>query len=140
MLSQYVPKPSQQLWRENAEMYKSRWNFPNAIGAIDGKQVRLKCPKKADRCFFNYKQFFSVVRLAIVDANYKFVAIYVGAYGKNSDFDIFKNSAFGKNIHDNTFNIPSPTDVGDGKILPYYVILGDEAFALDFLFAKNCKN
>ena len=32
--------------------------------------------------FFNYKDYYSTVLLAIVDANCKFIAVDVGSYGK----------------------------------------------------------
>lgn len=34
---------------------------------------------------FNYKKTFLMVLLALVDANYKFIVVDIGSYGKNSD-------------------------------------------------------
>lgn len=124
-----------QLWLRSAEKFRTVWNFPNVIGAIDGKHVRIKCPKNSGSLFYNYKNFFSVVLLAIVDADYKFVAIDVGAYGKTSDSEIFGESTFGRKMKENRFNIPPPASVGNGRILPH-VLLGDEAFALDLNMMK----
>jgi len=47
--------------------------------------------------FRNKKCFFSIVLQAVVDANYRFIAIDVGAYGKESDDGIFSHQIF----HDN---------------------------------------
>jgi len=47
-------------------------NFPHCLGAIDGKHVVLECPANTGSSFFNYKETFSIILLAVVDANYLF--------------------------------------------------------------------
>jgi hypothetical protein len=80
--------------------------------------------------FFNHKKTFSVVHLALVDANYKFTVIDVGGYGKSSDGGLFARSTLGKSLEANTLNIPnSKTPPKSEKPLPF-VIVGDEAFPL----------
>lgn len=68
-------------------------DFPNCVGAIDGKHVRVVCPNKSGSLYYNYKNYFSIVLLAIVDAKYKFLAIDVGSYGKEGDSGIFAKSS-----------------------------------------------
>jgi hypothetical protein len=43
--------------------------------------------------FFNYKSYFSTVLMALVDADYKFIAIEVGAHGSPSDSLTFLSSS-----------------------------------------------
>ena len=57
----------------------------HVIGAIDGKHVRIKCPKNTESLYCNNKGFFSPVLLAICDANYCFTLFDVGQYGSNND-------------------------------------------------------
>lgn len=69
-------------WREVADGFARRWNFKHCIGAIDGKHVAIRCPPKSGSTFYNYKGFFSIVLLAVVDSSYKFMYIDVGANGR----------------------------------------------------------
>ena len=50
----------------------------------------IPAPKNSGSLFFNYKKHLSVV-LAVVDANYKFVIVDIGAYGQQSDGKVFAN-------------------------------------------------
>jgi len=53
-------------------------------------------PDDSGSLFFNYKNFFSTVLRALVDADYCFISADVGAYGASNDSNIFKNSNFCK--------------------------------------------
>lgn len=80
--------------------------------------------------FHNYKNYFSVVLLTIVDANYKFI-YDVGAFGKDSDSTIFQKSDFYRKLENNSLNIPKaqPLPGTESPRMPY-TFVGDEAFSL----------
>nr|CAI5846090.1 unnamed protein product [Callosobruchus analis] len=101
-----MPSPTEEIWKTVEKNFCELWNFPNCIGAIDGKHVVIEAPANSGSLYFNYKKTFSVVLLALVDANYRFISVDVGAYGKNSDGEIFASSNTGKalNISKRTFN------------------------------------
>lgn len=125
-----MPPPTEEMWKSAAEKYKKMWHFPNCIGAIDGKHINIQCPINGGSTYYNYKGSNSIVVLAIVDADYKFIAIDVGAYGRNSDSGIFSQSVIGKKLNNKTLNVPEPAPLTEnGEPLPY-VIVGDEAFPL----------
>ena len=125
-----MPSPDEKMWIEIEKSFCNKWNFPNLIGAIDGKHVIIQAPPHSGSNFFCYKKTFSTVLLALVDANYRFIAIDVGAYGKNSDGGIFSNSNLGKSLKYNKLQIPPGKQLpGSEENLPY-VIIGDEAFPL----------
>jgi len=72
--------------------------IPNCTGAVDGKHVRIKMPSSSGSLFFNYKHFFSILLLALVDVNYCFILVDVGAVEKSSDSSVFKNSNIGRKL------------------------------------------
>jgi hypothetical protein len=53
-------------WQEVTEGFNNRWNFPHCIGAIDGKHIAIRCPKKAGSLYYNYKGFHSIVLILII--------------------------------------------------------------------------
>ncbi|XP_064087441.1 uncharacterized protein LOC135202118 [Macrobrachium nipponense] len=40
----YLPYPTEEIWLENSARYASKCDFPNCLGSIDGKHIRIKCP------------------------------------------------------------------------------------------------
>ena len=118
-------------WSEIAKQFEEQWNFPHVIGAIDGKHIRIECPKKSGTLYYNYKGFYSLVLLAVCDANYCFTLFDVGAYGSNNDSGVLANSEMGIRFADQDFELPkdqklSGCDYGE---LPYFLV-GDEIFPL----------
>lgn len=112
-----------------AENFWNKWIFPNCVGAIDGKHIRIFAPGKSGSLFYNYKDYFSIV-LAIVDADCKFICVDIGSYGKEGDSGIFNKSIIAENIRTGDY-FPSPGKLpNSNEILPY-VHIGDEAFRLD---------
>lgn len=61
------------------------------IGAVDGKYIEIAKPDVSGSLYYNYKNYFSIILMAICDANYCFTCIKVGAYGGSSDSNVFKN-------------------------------------------------
>lgn len=78
------PKTTDELL-EISRGFEEKCNFPHMVEAIDGKHVRIKCPSNSTSVFYNYKDFFSVVLMAIVDSSYKFIGIDIGNFGRESD-------------------------------------------------------
>lgn len=48
--------------------------------------------------YYNYKQYNSLVSMAIADSNYRFVYVNIGSYGNDCDSAIFKRSDMWKSI------------------------------------------
>lgn len=117
-------------WQEVADNFSSRWNFHHACGALDGKHVRIKKPKKSGSLYFNYKGYFSIVLLALVDADYKFIWANIGAEGSQSDCGIYNRSTLEPALREDRLGFPRPCPIPhDDKDIPYFLV-GDDAFPL----------
>lgn len=117
-------------WKQVAHTFNNRWNFPHCVGAIDGKHIAIKKPAKTGSLFYNYKGFFSIVLLAIVDADYKFMYVDIGQTGSGSDAGVFNESPFKEAIETGKLSLPAADPLPhDDQPLEYFLV-GDDAFAL----------
>ena len=123
-------------WREVAEQFNRKWQFPHAIGALDGKHISIRCPPATGSIYYNYKGFFSIVLMALVDADYKFLFVDSGCNGSSSDGGTFKTCPLGVAMQDGTVGLPEHDALpNDDQPIPYYII-ADDAFALNTWLMK----
>lgn len=117
-------------WKGVAKEFQEQWNFPNCLGSADGKHVSIRKPRNSGSYCYNYKGSFSIVLMAIVHANYKFMMVDVVANGRVSDGGVMKNTLFWRKLSENQLDMPDPRELpGTSKKFPY-VFVGDEAFQL----------
>ncbi|XP_072010865.1 uncharacterized protein [Engystomops pustulosus] len=128
-----MPPPNAQQWLDIAHGFEEKANFPNCIGALDGKHIRVQKPPNSGSRYFNYKRYFSVVLLALADSNYRFIIVDIGAHGSAADAGIFRVSRMSKRLSDRQLDIPEPRILpgSSGPALPF-VIVADEGFALSY--------
>lgn len=65
------------IWTDVPSKFQERWNFPHCIGTLDSKHIAIRKPPNSGSKYFNYKKYFSIIFLADVDADYKFIFIDV---------------------------------------------------------------
>ncbi|KAJ8914955.1 hypothetical protein NQ315_002479 [Exocentrus adspersus] len=140
----YLPEPTEQLWQKAEEGFRNQWQFPNCIGSVDGKHITIKCPPKTGSNYWCYSNKFSLVLMAIVGPDYRFIAVDIGGFGKNSDGGIFETSNMGKRFEENLMNVPKPKNLPNHDEPCPHVLIGDEAFSLKTYLMrpfpyKQCK-
>ena len=74
-----MPQKSEKDWLRTADEFYERTNFPNCLGTDDGKHIRMSKTDDSGSLFVNYKNFFSTVLTALVDADYCFISTDIGA-------------------------------------------------------------
>lgn len=108
----------------------NKWNFPHCVGALDGKHVVLQKPRGSGSDFYNYKHTFSIILMALVDADYKFMFVDVGAQGRIGDAGVYSNCQLSRLLENNKLNIP-PSEIIPGIEQPIpYTVVADDAFPL----------
>jgi len=126
LVEEQFPFPTEESWRAISEGFKNTVHFPNCFGSVDGKYVRVLKYTSSGSMNLNYKYFFSVVLMAVVDSNYRFVYIDVGAYGKYCDSSVFQRTNFYRMLTDGRLNVPQPALIQEGSDvkLPFVLVGG----------------
>lgn len=124
---------SEEEWKKTAQMFDVKWNFSHCLGAMDGKHVAIEKPPSSGSCFYNYKDFFSVVLFAIVNANYEFIYVHTGTNGSVSDGGVIQHTQFYEKLMTDQLNLPPASILPGTNIKVPYTFVGDSAFALNRL-------
>ncbi|XP_033978140.1 protein ALP1-like isoform X2 [Trematomus bernacchii] len=104
-------------WQKVADGFQAQWDFPNCLGALDGKHLNTRPP-------------FSMALMALVDSNYKFLNVDVGCNGRISDGGVFGGCSLQDALENRTSNIPAPAPPPASDQAVCYSIVADEAFPL----------
>lgn len=128
---EFIPHPSTQQWNIIAEKFFAVTKFPNCIGALGSKHIRIKKPHNAGSQYYNYRKYFSSILMAIADSQHRFVAVDIGAYGQANESRAFKNSCLGQRLYSGDFGIPEPRPFPGNNAPPMpLVLLASEAFQM----------
>lgn len=131
MEDEFIHTPTEvQEWQQVAQGFQDKWQFPHTLGALDGKHIRICKPPHSGSEYFNYKQFDSIVLMALVDSNYSFLWVQIGDTGSSSDGQIWNHCDLQTALSTNVLGVPPPDRLpADDVVTPYYII-GDDAFAM----------
>ena len=101
-------------------------SFPYAFGAVDGCQLRIQCPigEAARKDYWCFKQFYSIILMAIVDGKGRFMWSSAGMPGNCHDATLLQAS----NIWQHLPTICHLSVDHVGAISIPAMILGDNAF------------
>ena len=117
------------------------WQFPCSWAAVDGCHIPIKCPpggQESCKEYHNFKNFYSVVLMAMVDAKYRFVWGSCGFPGNSHDSVILQSTSLGEKIKEGLF-LPNFTHEVNSACIPPLVI-GDSAFPFENWLMKPYTN
>ena len=90
----------------------------------------MKKSKKTGSDYYNYKGLFSLVLLALVDAEYRFLWIDCWSSDSCSDAQIFNRSLLREKMKDSSLGLPPPEPLGEGGPDLHCFLVGDAPFPL----------
>lgn len=117
-------------WELISEKFYTSWQFPHCIGALDGKHITFRPPRRDGSLFHNYKDPDSIILLALVDAEHKFIFVDIVRNGRMHGSTVFRESPLGERLEANALNLPEPSILPGYNCRMPYIIVGDDAFAL----------
>ncbi|KAI8114761.1 hypothetical protein CVS40_12903 [Lucilia cuprina] len=116
--------------------FNNKWNFPMCLGAIDGKHIAIRAKKSDESFYYNYKGFNSIILMAFMDADYKFIFVDVGSNGRANDASVFNQSEIGIAIRNKALNFPENKELPGSDVKVPFVFVADETFRLSTRILK----
>lgn len=127
----YLKVPSSpEEWLTVAEKFESRWQFPNCIGAMDGKHIVMQPPGNSGSYYYNYKHTNSIILMAVAGPNYECLYYDIGTNGRVDEGGVWNKCGLAKALEEGKMNFPLPCCLPGGNEQVPYVLIGDDAFAL----------
>ena len=120
---------SQEHVKEKIMDMEEIWQFPCCWAAVDGCHISIKCPDggaEAAKEYHNFKNFYSIVLMGLVDAKYRFVWASVGFPGNTHDAMILQATQLWKDIHENNIIPLISKEIGKVEVCP--LVVADSAF------------
>ena len=105
------------------------WQFPCCWSAIDGCHISIKCPPgglESSKEYHNFKNFYSIVLMGMVDAKYRFIWASCGYPGNSHDSIIMQSTTLWQEIAQGKILPGIAKNVGGVDVPP--LIVGDSAF------------
>ena len=98
------------------------WQFPSCWGAIDGCHIPIQCPpgglKACKEYRHNFKNFYSIFMMAVVDAQDRFIWARVGFPGNSHDSVIFQSTELWHDITEHNIISSITKTIGGTEVYP----------------------
>ena len=139
-VNRFLPETEKE-FKEKMLDTEELWQFPYSWAAVDGCHNPIKCPPGGPHSckeYHNFKNFFSVVLMAMVDAKYRFVWGSCGFPGNSHDSVILQSTRLWHMLKDGSFLPGIMNNLHETSIPP--LIIGDSAFPFEEWLMKPYTN
>ena len=139
-VSVHMPKMEDEFKEKILDM-EELWRFPFSWAAVDGCHSPVKCSpggSEARKEYHKFKNFYSIVLMALVDAKYWFIWGGCGFPGNSHDSIILQSTPLWSDIKDGKLLLNSYQREQNAFIPP--LILGDSAFPFESFLMKPYTN
>ena len=129
-VDKHFPKSVDYFCNKLQEM-ECEWHYKYVFAALDGLHCSIKCPAGGEESmkeYYNFKNFYSVLLLALVDAYFRFLWASIGATGNTRYSIYFQSTSLWEKIAKGEL-IPSKVQTIDDIEIPPQII-GNGAFPL----------
>lgn len=127
-VSVHFPTSEEQVTEKIVDM-EERWQFPCCWAALDGCHIPIKCPAgggEAAKEYHNFKNFYSIVLMGLIDAKYRFVWASAGFPGNTHDSMILQATQLWKDINGSDAIPAISKKIGKVQVGP--LVVADSAF------------
>lgn len=117
----FLKTPTNEKLLEVADKFERLWNFPNCLGSIDGKHVRIQCPSGAGSEFSKLQKILFNCVASCSRCRWEILIYWCRRIREKQWWGSIQNSTFGKKLS-RGFDLPR-------RELPF-LFVGDEAYPL----------
>ena len=118
-----IPASSNE-WLQIYKKFEEQWNYPHALGTIDGKHFNIKKPKICGSFYYNYKHTHSIIFMAIACPDYECLYADVGSNGRVNDGEVWNKSGLLQAIENVSLELPGVIDCQEVKTKHHMYFLG----------------
>ncbi len=139
-VSVHMPKTENEFKEKLLDM-EELWQFPFSWAAVDGCHIPMKCPPggaNARKEYHNFKNFYSIILMALVDAKYRFIWASCGFPGNSHDSIVLQSTSLWSDLKNGNL-LPSFSQK-EQKVSVPPIILGDSAFPFESFLMKPYTN
>ncbi|KHJ79280.1 hypothetical protein OESDEN_21077 [Oesophagostomum dentatum] len=130
-----IPAITRQSLIDTSVKAQHRYDYPRAVGFMDGKHIALKKPAHSGSTYWNYKSFYSIILLAVCDCDYNFISFDVGSPGRAGDAGVFRNSDIKDFFENNDHLFPEAAPLSDVGEVQYHILV-DGGFGMSHRYIR----